>query len=321
VRSGLTAKRPGLIIAIGWQLREPLNAFVNKRTSILEILRKGGTLSYEQILYEPGLVARVILNRPRYRNAQSRVLLEEMDDAFTSAVTDNEVRVIVLSGAGDHFSAGHDLGTPEERADREKRGYAADPPGRYLSMKGRLCDMHLRWRNLPKPTIAMVQGYCIFGGWMIASAMDLIFSSEDALFLPSLFQYFSVPWDLGPRKTKELLFEHRFVTAQEAWERGLVNRVYPREKLEEETLAYAQRVAQSDPFRLRLIKFAVNQMQDTMGFSAAVQAAYETYYIGAISRSAQQEAAGTAQTGPRFLADAERALKNLEEWRRWQRED
>ncbi len=273
-------------------------------------------MNYQHVLYEPGRVARVILNRPRYRNAQSRILLEEMDEAFTSAVDDDEVRVVILSGAGDHFSAGHDLGTPDELADRQRRGYAADPPGRYLSMKGRLCDMHLRWRNLPKPTIAMVQGYCIFGGWMIASAMDLIFASEDALFLPSLFQYFSVPWDLGPRKTKELLFEHRFVTAQEALEHGLVSRVYPRDKLEEETLAYARRVAQNDPFHLRLLKFAVNQAQDTMGFSTAVLAAYETYYIRAIARSAQQEAAGAAQAGPRFIADADRALNNLEEWRR-----
>ncbi len=275
-------------------------------------------MSYQQILYEPGTVARVILNRPRYRNAQSRTLLEEMDDAFTRAVADDAVRVIMLSGAGEHFSAGHDLGTPEERADREKRGYVADPSSRYLSMKERLCEMHLRWRNLAKPTIAMVQGYCIFGGWMIASAMDLVFASEDALFLPALFQYFSVPWDLGPRKTKELLFEHRFVAAQEALEHGLVNRVFPREKLEEETLAYAHRVAQNDPFRLRLTKFAVNQMQDALGFSAAILAAYDTYYIGAVPRVAQQAAAGTAQTGPRSIADAERALKNLEEWSRWQ---
>ncbi len=267
-------------------------------------------MSYEQILYEPGTVARVILNRPRYRNAQSRVLLEEIDDAFTRAVSDDDARVIVLSGAGDHFSSGHDLGTPEELADREKRGYPRDPHARHIRLQDVYCDMHLRWRNLPKPTIAMVQGYCIFGGWMIASAMDVIFAAEDAMFLASLFQYFTVPWDLGPRKAKEILFESRFLTAQEALKHGLVNRVFPREKLAEETLAYAQRVAENRPFGLRLIKFAVNQMQDTMGFSTAVRAAFQTYYLRSLDEQAPQSGA------PRRRPGVEQALKNLEENRR-----
>ena len=88
-------------------------------------------MDYKQIRYEPGRVARVILNRPRYRNAQSRVLIEEMDDAFSRSVANADVRVIVLSGEGDHFSSGHDLGTPEELTDREERGRHTDRVGRY----------------------------------------------------------------------------------------------------------------------------------------------------------------------------------------------
>ena len=74
---------------------------------------------FEQIQYEQiGAIARLTMNRPRYRNAQSRLMREEMDVAFEHAVADPSIRVIVLAGAGEHFSSGHDLGTPEERADQ-----------------------------------------------------------------------------------------------------------------------------------------------------------------------------------------------------------
>ena len=116
------------------------------------------------------------------------------------------------------------------------------------------------------PTIAMVHGYCIFGGWMIASAMDLIFAAEDAMFLRSNHQYFSAPWDIHPRKAKELLYEARFIDGREAQELGLVNRVYPADELEVETMAYANRVAENDPFQLRMTKLAVNQAQEAQGF-------------------------------------------------------
>jgi len=263
-------------------------------------------MGYRQIKYEPGKVARVILNRPRYRNAQSRVLLEEMDDAFGRAVADEEVRVVVLSGEGDHFSAGHDLGTPEELADRQERGYPSDGKGQFDRMKEMLVKATLRWRNLEKPTIAMVHGYCIYGGWIIASAMDVVFASEDALFLPSLLQYFAVPWDIGPRKAKEVLFEHRFITAREACERHFVGRVYPRNRLEEETLAYATRVAENDPFRVSLTKFAINNMTDTMGFTAAIEAAYRTY---AVRHFLQPSVFGLG--GDPGIARVDTALKNL----------
>jgi enoyl-CoA hydratase len=268
-------------------------------------------MKYRQIIYEPGKVARVKLNRPQYRNCLSRILLEELDDAFRQAANDDEVRVIVLSGEGDNFSSGHDLGTPEEMADREERGfYAAGPEhtvGRYMRMRDLYVEKTLRWRALPKPTIAMVQGYCIFGAWIVVSSMDLIFASEDALFLPAHVQYFSAPWDVGPRKAKELLFEHRFMTAHEAYESHFVNHVYPRDKLEEETLAYANRVAENDPFRLRMAKFSVNHMMDAMGFTTEVEAAYHTYFL-----REEKERVERGYTESRAIAAVEVALKNLE---------
>ena len=97
--------------------------------------------------------------------------------------------------------------------------------------------------------MAAVQGYCIFGGWMIASAMDVIFASTNAMFLGSHFQYFCMPCDLHPRKVKELLFESRFIDADEACELGLVNRVLPTTDLFTYTTELAQRVAKNDPFQ------------------------------------------------------------------------
>ena len=241
---------------------------------------------YKQIIYEQhGRVARIVLNRPRYRNAQSRILLEELDHAFGYAGEDDSIGAIVLAGAGDHFSAGHDLGTPEEMADRELRPIEEGLRGKYRRGFDQNIDKSLRWRNLPKPTIAAVQGYCIFAGWIISSAMDVVFAAEDAMFLPANFQYFSVPWEMHHRKAREILFESRFVDAQEALELGYVNRVFPKEKLEEESMAYAARVAANDPFQLRMIKLAINQMQDAQGFTQHIQGAFPLFNLSSLGES------------------------------------
>ena len=238
-------------------------------------------MSYEQIIYEPGPVARIILNRPEVNNAQSRVLLDEMDDAFNRANDDHGVHVVVLSGNGRHFSSGHDLGTEAELIDRATHGYETERPGSYDQLRDLNLSNTLRWRNFPKPTVAMVHGYCIYGGWMIASAMDVIFASDDARFLPAHNQYFGVPWDLGARKTKELLFQNRFLTARDAEAVGFVNRVYRRDDLERETLAYAEEVASTSPMHNRQVKFSVNNMLDAQGFTAHVTAAFQTSAMNA----------------------------------------
>jgi enoyl-CoA hydratase len=144
----------------------------------------------------------------------------------------------------------------------------------------------MRWRDLPKPTIAQVQGYCIMGGMMIASACDLIIASDDAQFADRAVkwggahvQYFSMPWDFGPRKTKEYLFTGDFISAAEAERAGLVNRVVPREKLEEETMTLAQRIAERDPFALKLAKASVNETQDAQGWRAAMENAFKNYML------------------------------------------
>ena len=260
-------------------------------------------MTYEQILYDvDGAVATVTLNRPAKKNAQSRQLLKEMDAAFTRAVEDDAVRVIVLAGAGDTFSAGHDLSVQEDAVRAEQ---SSGLVGRYKRVWDLYIDMGLRWRDLPKPTIAAVQGYCIFGGWMIATAMDLIVAADDARFLASHFQYFSVPYDVGIRKAKELLFEFRFMHADEALEAGFVNRVVPRERLMDETLALARRIALNDPFALRLAKLSVNQAQDAMGYSTFIRSALQTYVVA--SESGAKEL-GEAEGSRRRFATVDRAL-------------
>jgi enoyl-CoA hydratase len=192
---------------------------------------------YKFILYEiADSIARITLNRPRYRNVQSTELLHELDHAILRAGDDRDVRVIVLLAAGDHFSSGHDLGTPEELAHREKHPIQEGVRGFYNRTWSLYVDMHLRWRNVQKPMLAAVQGYCIFGGWMVASTADIVFAADDSLFLGSLFQYFAIPYDIHPRRVKELLFQGRFIDGAQAKELGLRLKPSPMPKTSPRTI-------------------------------------------------------------------------------------
>ena len=237
-------------------------------------------MELQDVRYETqGPVALVTLARPQYRNAQSWRLLDELDAALDRACADHGVRVIVVRGAGEHFSSGHDLGTPEQVTDVRARGIPKVGIAEYDAFRKYNLDLTLKWRNLPKPTLAMVRGYCIYGGWMIAAAMDLVFASPDARFLAGQVEYFSIPFDVGFRKAKELLFESRLIDAEEARALGFVNRVYPADALERETLSFAQRVAEQGYGPLRMAKLAVNKMQDVVGFSAAMEAAFADFLV------------------------------------------
>jgi enoyl-CoA hydratase len=235
---------------------------------------------YRTVLYNvANHICTITLNRPQQRNAQSTELLRELDHAILAAGADPDVRVIVLTGAGDHFSAGHDIGTADEMAYRAANPLDPGIRGFYDRTWSLFVDMHLRCRNVPTPMIAAVQGYCIFGGWMIASTADVVFAADDAMFLASLFQYFSVPWDIPPRRAKEILFQGKFVDAAQAKELGLANRVVPRVQLMDAVMAYAADVAANDPQQMRMVKRAVNSAQDTMGFTAAITGAHSHYML------------------------------------------
>jgi enoyl-CoA hydratase len=240
------------------------------------------------VLYEvAGPVANLTLNRPRYRNAQSYHLLDELDAALDRAVADPAVKVIVLRGAGGNFSSGHDLGTPEAIAYRQELGIPEQGIGWYEA-------------------VALVEGFCIFGGWMIAAAMDLIFAQRDALFLPALLEYASVPWDISPRKAKELCFESRFLSATEAMELGFVNRVYDTvEELERETRNYAHRVAENSQLALRMTKLSINKAQDLQGYAAGMEGGFADYVVMSLQRGVDRT------EGVRRLGGVDLALRGL----------
>jgi enoyl-CoA hydratase len=250
----------------------------------------------DEVRYETrGTVAQITLNRPRYRNAQNSAMTYALDAAFTRAVNDDQVAVIVLAGAGDHFSAGHDIGTPERDADQSFPRQAvlwwdhvgrAGADARYARELEVYLGMCRRWRELPKPVIAMVQGACIAGGLMLAWVCDLIVAADDAFFadpvvrmgIPGV-EYFAHPWVLGPRFAKEVLFTGGRFSAERAFQVGMVNRVVPRAELEAATLALAAEVAAMPPFGLALAKRAVNQCEDLMGLRPGMDSVFGLHHV------------------------------------------
>ncbi|MFJ8958135.1 enoyl-CoA hydratase [Lentzea sp. NPDC102401] len=249
------------------------------------------TVSYER----RDAVAVVTMNRPEYRNAQNSAMTYALDEAFTRAVNDDEVKVIVLAGAGDHFSAGHDIGSPGRDVDVSFERKAVmwwDHVGReggdlrFAREMEVYLGMCRRWREIPKPTIAMVQGACVAGGLMLAWVCDLIVAAEDAFFadpvvrmgIPGV-EYFAHPWMLGPRAAKEVLFTGDRFSAQRAYEWGMVSRVVPRSSLESSTFALASRISAMPRFGLALAKKAVNQSEDLMGLRAGMDSVFGLHHF------------------------------------------
>ena len=232
---------------------------------------------YHDIIYTTdGPLGVITLNTPQYKNAQSYRMLDEIDAAFTQAGADKTVRVLLIRGSGGNFSTGHDLGTPEALAYRKQLGAK---PGieTYDQFRKYNLDLLVKWRNFDKPTIAMVEGYCIYAGWMLAACCDIVFAAEDAQFLAGFVEYMSIPWDIGIRRAKELCFESRFIPAAEAAQYGLVNRVLAPADLERETTAFARRVAENSPGALRYAKIQMNKAQDAQGFTRAVEDSFGDY--------------------------------------------
>ena len=248
------------------------------------------------VLYERrGPAALVTMNRPEFRNAQNSKMTYALDDAFYRAVDDDDVRIIVLAGAGDHFSAGHDIGTPGRDVMNPFPRVAtswwnhADKPGAenlYVREQEIYLGMCRRWRELPKPTIAMVQGACIAGGLALAWTCDLIVAADDAFFsdpvikmgIPGV-EYFAHAFALNPRLAKEFLFTGEKIDAARAREAGMINRVVPRAQLETETLALARRIGEMPRFALALTKQAVNQAEDRMGLRETMDATYALHQL------------------------------------------
>jgi enoyl-CoA hydratase len=241
-----------------------------------------------------GPVAWVTLNRPKFNNAQNSQMTYALDAAFRQATDDDAVRVIVLKGEGKHFSAGHDIGTPGRDVHRsfERRHLYPDhvnkPAAELLYTREHevYLGMCRRWRDIPKPTIAMVHGACVAGGLMLAWVCDLIIASEDAFFqdpvgrmgIPGV-EYFAHGFELPPRVAKEFILLGERMSAERAWHFGMVNRVVPRDKLEESVTAVATELASRPRLGNWLTKQALNHVEDLRGKRTAMDAHFHMHHF------------------------------------------
>jgi enoyl-CoA hydratase len=214
-----------------------------------------------------GAVAWLTMNRPEVRNAQNTSLIDALDAALDDAEADDDVRVVVLAGAGEHFSAGHDLKALVGDAEPDRwRRMRETPEGKYRHEQQMYVDKCLRLYHFRKPTIASVQGACVAAGLMLASMCDLIIAADDAFFSNPVLKMTGAgvellvePWEIGFRKAKEFLFTGDSIDAAEAWRLGLVNKHVPRAELEAATTELAGKVARVPPITAEMVKGSINQ--------------------------------------------------------------
>ena len=220
-----------------------------------------------------GNVCTLTMDRPEVANAQNTQLIDDLDAAFDAAGADDEVRVVVLTGAGRHFSSGHDLKAlvGDVEAD-EWRQMRDTPEGKFEHEKVMYFDRCLRIRDFPKPTIAAVNGSCVAAGLMLACMCDLIVAADDAVFSNPVLRMTGAaveilvePWEMPPRKAKEFLLAAEKFTADEAERLGMVNRVVPADRRLAEAHELAERVAKVPPATAQVVKRSINKTLDLMG--------------------------------------------------------
>ena len=236
--------------------------------------------TFETILYEvDGPVATITMQRPDVANAQNTTLINEMDAAFDRADADDAVRVVILAGAGRHFSSGHDLKALVGGEDPDEWvAMRETPEGKFHHEKTMYYERCLRIHDFRKPTIAAVQGSCIAAGLMLAAMCDLIVAADDAVFSNPVLRLTGAgvellvePWELGIRKAKEFLLTGDTIDAQEAWRLGLVNRVVPRDELTARTRELADRIALVPPITAQTVKDTINHTGTLMGKQDALK--------------------------------------------------
>ena len=225
----------------------------------------------------------ITLDRPEAANAQSPKVLVELDQAWNAADEDTRVKVIVFKTVGKHFSAGHDMAANDGGSDFSN--WQAD--AHYDWETRHYLHYAKSWRNIPKPSIAAVQGKCIAAGLMLCWPCDLIIAADNAEFSDPVLrmgilgvELHAHTWEFGARKAKELLFTGGSVTAEEAERIGMVNKVVPLADLETATMEMAGRIAQMDSFALRMAKRAVNHTLDVQGYTTAIDACFDMHHFG-----------------------------------------
>ena len=226
--------------------------------------RKWTTIrEYEDILFDYyNGIARITINRERYRNAFTPTTTAEMSDALRICREEADIDVIVITGAGDKaFCSG---------GDQNVKGI-----GGYIDKDGvprlNVLDLHKAIRSIPKPVIAMVNGYAIGGGHVLHVVCDLTIASENARFgqtgpkvgsFDAGFGSSYLARCVGQKKAREIWFLCRQYTAREAEEMGMVNKVVPFERLEDETVDWCKTILKRSPMAIRMIKRALNAELD-----------------------------------------------------------
>jgi enoyl-CoA hydratase len=221
-------------------------------------------------------------------------MLYALNDAFMRGARDNDVRCIILRGAGRHFSTGHDLKDRTHDSvghDRDLTSVWGDvDTGGVEGWLGWEHETYLdtcrRWRSIPKPMIAEVQGACIAGGLMLAWICDIIVAADNALFQDPVVnigvlgvEYFAHVWELGPRKAKELLFTGDSWNAEQAREMGMVNHVVPAAELEGFVEGMARKIAGKPSLALKLAKEVINSTLDMQGLQQSVDLAFAYHQL------------------------------------------
>ncbi|BDX31059.1 putative enoyl-CoA hydratase EchA13 [Mycobacterium antarcticum] len=256
---------------------------------------------YRYITYETldeGTIARIMLNRPDQRNAQQRGLLVELGEAFLRAEADDQVRVVILGGNGPMFSSGHDLGSkvmmseyqpgPDQHPSFSENGATREGAEKLMLQEWHhFFQNTLRWRNLRKITVAQVHGDVYAAALMLMWACDLIVAADDTRFADVVgtrlgmcgVEYFAHPWEFGVRKTKELMLTGDTLSVDEAYQLGMVSKVFPAAELADKTLEFARRIAKVPTMAALLIKESVNQTQDNQGFYNSLNACFTMHQL------------------------------------------
>lgn len=264
-------------------------------------LREVGHRRNEELVARREVMQQTATGHPRPGlNLHRGPRIAVLDETLDGGVEDDEVKVVILSADGPHFSAGHDLrefavtsGDRRGRLDGHRPvgcwgGF--DLPGieGWMAMEEEtFLGLCWRWRNLPKPTIAQVQGRAIAGGLMLVWVCDLIVAATDAEFSDPVVafgvnghEFFVHPWEVGPRRAKEMLFTGDAITAEDARRLGMVNHVVDAGRLSQFTLGLAERIARQPSMGLKLAKQSVNQALDAQGQWTALQSALSLHEIG-----------------------------------------
>ena len=267
-------------------------------------------MEYQAILYEKKEgIGYITLNRPEKLNALNRELLAELRHVLADIDGDEEVRVVILTGAGRAFSAGFDI----SGADGDEREIYEREPDEWREVLKQNIDTFLLIWNLSKPVIAAINGYALAGACELVQLCDIKIASTQAVLGEPEIRFGTgpplliTPFSVGLAKAKELLLTGDMIDAHEAERIGMINRVVPHESLMEECERTARKLTKIARVGLKLNKIAVNRALEGMGFLRAIQHNLELVVQFDISRTPEQEEFNTIR--------AERGLRAALDWR------